>query len=57
MVQAKTGDKVRVHYSGFLEDGTTFDSSLERDPFEFTMGQGMVIPGFEDAIEIGRAHV
>ncbi len=48
--QVKAGDTVRVHYSGFLEDGTVFDSSLERDPFEFTLGQGMVIPGFEDAV-------
>lgn len=50
MAQAKTGDKARVHYSGFLEDGSTFDSSLEREPLEFTLGQGMVIPGFEDAV-------
>ncbi|GMT47462.1 MAG: peptidyl-prolyl cis-trans isomerase [bacterium] len=50
MVQVKAGDTVRVHYSGFLDDGTIFDSSLEREPFEFTLGQGMVIPGFEDAV-------
>jgi len=50
MVQAKAGDTVRVHYSGFLDDGTIFDSSLEREPFEFTLGEGMVIPGFEDAV-------
>jgi FKBP-type peptidyl-prolyl cis-trans isomerase 2 len=50
MVQVKAGDTVRVHYSGFLDDGTVFDSSLEREPFEFTLGQGMVIPGFEDAV-------
>ncbi len=51
MTKAKRGDTVRVHYSGFLEDGTIFDSSLEREPFEFTLGQGMVIPGFENAVE------
>ncbi|MEC4685760.1 MAG: peptidylprolyl isomerase [Nitrospirota bacterium] len=50
MVQVKAGDTVRVHYSGFLDDGTVFDSSLEREPFELTLGQGMVIPGFEDAV-------
>ncbi len=50
MVQVKAGDTVKVHYSGFLDDGTVFDSSLEREPFEFTLGQGMVIPGFEDAV-------
>lgn len=50
MAKAKEGDTVRVHYSGFLEDGTVFDSSLERDPLEFTIGSGMLIPGFEDAV-------
>ncbi len=50
MVQVKAGDTVKVHYSGFLDDGTIFDSSLEREPFEFTLGQGMVIPGFENAV-------
>ena len=47
MAQAKSGDTVRVHYSGFLMDGTIFDSSLEGDPFELTLGDGSVIPGFE----------
>lgn len=50
MAQAKVGDRVRVHYSGFLEDGTMFDSSLEKEPFEFTLGEEMVIPGFENAV-------
>lgn len=50
MLQAKMNDKVRVHYSGTLADGSVFDSSLEREPFEFTIGQGMVIPGFENGI-------
>lgn len=47
----KKGDKVRVHYTGTLADGTVFDSSRERDPLEFTLGKGMLIPGFEAAVE------
>ena len=50
MLQAKMGDKVKVHYTGFLEDGSVFDSSLEGEPFEFTLSEGKVIKGFEDAI-------
>jgi len=50
MVQARMNDKVKVHYSGTLSDGTIFDSSLEREPFEFTIGRGMVVPGFENGI-------
>ena len=50
MVQAQLGDTVQVHYTGRLTDGTTFDSSAQRDPLEFTLGQGEIIPGFEQAI-------
>ena len=50
MAPAKTNDTVRVHYTGTLTDGTVFDSSANREPFEFTIGQGMVIPGFENGI-------
>jgi peptidylprolyl isomerase len=47
---AKNGDTVKVDYTGKFEDGTVFDSSAERGPMEFTIGQGQVIPGFENAI-------
>ncbi|MFQ6094472.1 MAG: peptidylprolyl isomerase, partial [bacterium] len=47
---AKQGDTVRVHYTGRLEDGTVFDTSLGRDPMEFILGAGQVIPGFEEAV-------
>lgn len=47
----KKGDKVKVHYKGTLSDGTQFDSSRDRDPLEFTVGTGSIIPGFEKAIE------
>lgn len=50
MKQAKNGDNVRVHYTGKLEDGTEFDSSREKDPIEFTVGSGGLIPGFENSI-------
>ena len=49
-VVAKNGDTVKVHYTGTLEDGTVFDSSMEGEPLEFTLGAGKMIPGFEDAI-------
>lgn len=50
MSQAKNGDTVKVHYTGTLADGTQFDSSLERDPLEFTLGEGQLIPGFEKTV-------
>jgi peptidylprolyl isomerase len=50
MSQAKNGDSVRIHYTGRLEDGSIFDSSAGRDPLEFTIGDGRVIPGFEEAV-------
>jgi FKBP-type peptidyl-prolyl cis-trans isomerase 2 len=51
MKKAKKGDKVQVHYTGTLDDGTTFDSSREREPLEFTLGEEMVVPGFEKGVE------
>ncbi|TVS17046.1 MAG: peptidylprolyl isomerase [Gammaproteobacteria bacterium] len=50
MTEAKQGDTVKVHYSGHLDDGTQFDSSRDRDPLEFEVGSGQVIPGFESAV-------
>lgn len=50
MKQAKYGDTVKVHYTGKLEDGTVFDSTKDRDPVQFTIGSGQVIPGFEQAV-------
>lgn len=50
MAQAKQGDAVRVHYTGKLEDGTVFDTSQDREPLEFTIGEDRVIPGFESAV-------
>ena len=51
MSQAKSGDTVRVHYTGTFEDGTQFDSSVGNDPLEVTLGEGQLIPGFEQALE------
>jgi len=51
MTQAKSGDTVKIHYTGTLDDGTEFDSSSGRDPLEFTVGSGQVIPGFDKAVE------
>lgn len=51
MNTAKAGDTVRIHYTGKLEDGTRFDSSEGRDPLEFSLGGGQVIPGFDNAVE------
>lgn len=53
--QAAAGNTVKVHYSGYLADGTMFDSSLERDaglPFEFKLGAGQVIAGWDEGIAL-----
>jgi len=50
MTQAKEGDSVKIHYTGSLDDGTVFDSSAGREPLGFTIGDGKVIPGFEEAV-------
>lgn len=50
MTKIKDGDNVKVHYTGKLSDGTVFDSSDGRDPLAFTIGKGMMIPGFEKGV-------
>jgi len=50
MQKAKRGDVVNVHYKGTLDDGSEFDSSADSDPIQFTIGNGDVIVGFEEAI-------
>lgn len=50
MSKAKDGDTVKVHYTGTLENGEVFDTSKEREPLEFQLGQGQLIPGFEKAV-------
>jgi len=57
MTQAKTGDTVRIHYTGTLSDGSTFDTSEGREPLEFTVGSGQIIPGLDAALpgmEVGE---
>lgn len=49
-ITASDGDIVKVHYTGTLEDGTVFDTSVEREPLEFTLGEGTLIPGFEETV-------
>jgi peptidylprolyl isomerase len=50
MSQAKQGDTVQLHNMGKLQDGTVFDTSRERHPLQFTIGNGQVIDGFEKAV-------
>jgi FKBP-type peptidyl-prolyl cis-trans isomerase 2 len=50
MSTAKNNDKVRVHYTGKLTSGEVFDSSREREPLEFVVGAGQMIPGFDTAV-------
>ena len=50
MTAAKSGDTVRIHYTGTLSDGSVFDSSEGREPLEFTLGSGQVIPGFDNGV-------
>lgn len=50
MTEVKSGDTVAIHYTGTLLDGTTFDSSKGREPLEFQVGSGQIIPGLDKAL-------
>jgi peptidylprolyl isomerase len=50
MTEAKVGDKVKVHFTGFLEDGTVFGSTMNDEPFEFNIGEKNMLPGFENEV-------
>ncbi|MEI6221709.1 MAG: peptidylprolyl isomerase [bacterium] len=54
MTTVKSGDTIKVHYTGTLNDGTVFDSSEGREPLEFFVGGGQLIAGFDDAV-VGMA--
>jgi peptidylprolyl isomerase len=57
MAKAKNGDTVKVHYTGKMDDGKVFDTSMDREPIEFKLGSNQVIPGFENSIigmEVGE---
>ncbi len=54
---AESGKKVKIHYTGRLNDGTVFDTSTNREPLEFVLGSGMVIKGFDAGVtgmEVGE---
>lgn len=50
MTKVQTGDTIRIHYTGTLPDGTQFDSSVDREPIQFTVGGGEIIPGLDKAV-------
>ena len=50
MSQVKENDTIKLHYTGKLTDGQVFDSSIEREPIEFTVGEGKIIPGLEKGV-------
>jgi peptidylprolyl isomerase len=50
MPNAEIGDTVKIHYTGYLKDGTVFDSTVKQDPVVFTIGKGTGMPGIEKAV-------
>ena len=54
MAEAKSGDTVKIHFTGKLQDETVIETSKDRDPLEFKIGDGNVIPGLEQGV-IGMA--
>jgi len=51
MAQAKAGDKVKINFTGKLEDGSVFANTADSEPLEFKLGEGKIIPGIENAVE------
>lgn len=49
--EARSGQTVQVHYTGSLDNGTVFDSSVNRGPFSFTLGVGQVIKGWDEGVQ------
>ena len=59
MTAAKNGDIVRIHYTGMLPDGTPFDSSKDREPLQFEIGAGQILPKLEENVvgmDVGDAR-
>lgn len=50
MQTVKSGDTIKVHYVGILKNGTVFDTSRKKEPFQFTLGENQVITGFEEGV-------
>jgi peptidylprolyl isomerase len=50
MTKAKTGDRVKVHFTGYLKDGSVFGSTTNESPFEFAIGEKNMLPAFENAV-------
>ena len=60
MPHAKEGDQVKVHYTGKFKNGEVFDSSHDREPLDFTIGAGQLIPGFDNGVrgmQVGETRI